>query len=229
MAEFGTFPTSPYYLHSEKAKGRDLKYSLQSQTGGRDRWEIIPIEDFELTDISYAFVAGDKINLNPQLIRTENLVNNTNSSVSKKMVVNETVSETSNFSKVQGLNISNKISASIKVGLPKIVDGIINADQTTTKNWSYTVGQSTTTTRQIQDEFNLTIPPYNTYKVECFIYNYDVDITYVATLRGKSSGRTIKMTGRWTGKEATHIDFKVYEAKSNNLISVSTRELLITE
>lgn len=84
MAEFGTFPTSPYYLHSEKAKGRDLKYSLQSQTGGRDRWEIIPIEDFELTDISYAFVAGDKINLNPQLIRTENLVNNTNSSVSKK-------------------------------------------------------------------------------------------------------------------------------------------------
>lgn len=196
-------------LCAESRDGRRVVLEEATSPPGHDRgrWEISPVEDLELIDVKYSYVSTDKFQLKPLFL--ERRVFNNLSAVEDKdnITITQTVSESSTFSKVEGLTLTNKISSSINVGLPLISGGNINVDQTTAKTWNYTESHTETKTRQITDTYSLSIPAYSKVTLEIYAVSYEMDLTYIAILRNLSHTRTLTVRGRWSGLQVTELSY----------------------
>lgn len=213
-----------YYLYSVDAVNRGVLFEKESKTEGRNLWEIIPVETFEIIDVKYTQEVTDRVNPSLQFIRAYNLNNiNGPSPLTHSFDVSEEYTESSTFGKTEGLTTTSKISnsASFKIGLPFIKgDGKVDTELTTQKSWTYSESKTVTNKKIIKDTFGYTAPPYTNIRINLNLMVYDLNVTYIMTLKGNKSGRTIKLKGKWEGVEATEFTYepKIVQGNTNQVL-----------
>lgn len=213
-----------YYLYSVDAVNRGLLFGKENKTRGRNLWEIIPVETFEIIDVKYAQEVTDRVEPSLQFIRAYNLNNiNGPSPLTHSFDVSEEFTESSTFGKTEGLTTTSKISnsASFNIGLPFIKgDGKVDTELTTQKSWTYSEGKTVTNKKIIKDTFGYTVPPYTNIRINLNLMVYDLNVTYIITLKGNESDRIIKLKGKWEGVEATVFTYepKVVQGNTNQVL-----------
>ena len=70
----------------------------------------------------------------------------------------------------------------------------------------YTYGKSETTTRDISREYPIIVPAYHKVEISLSLFQYNMDVEYVARCRGLTSGKLINIKGRWTGVDVVESD-----------------------
>lgn len=210
------------YLYSRDAVNIDLAFAEESKTGGRYVWEIVPVENFTLKDITYFMDYGDRVDSSLVFIRNYDMDNRTNPNpITHTFHIEETYSTTSLFSKVTGLNMSNKISNSttFKTGLPTIdISGSVNFESLTESTWSVTTTDTESKSYSWKDDLTTIIPANTHMRWQVYMMVYKFDVSYVGTLVGNVTGRSIRLKGRWTGTMGSKFKYVgVSNSKSGNL------------
>ena len=103
----------------------------------------------------------------------------------------------STFSRTNRLTTNINTGANLSVGTPNIFGGGINTSITAGSEWSFTNGGRETRTETFMFADVLTVPAHSTVTIELVGTEYRMNITYIATLRGRTTGRTIRLTGTW--------------------------------
>lgn len=210
------------YLYSKDAVNQDLAFAEENKTGGRYVWEIVPVENFTLKDITYFMDYGDRVDSSLVFIRNYDMDNRTNPNpITHTFHIEETYSTTSLFSRVTGLNMSNKISNSttFKTGLPTIdVSGTVNFESLTESTWSVTTTDTESKSYSWKDDLTTIIPANTHMRWQVYMMVYKFDVSYVGTLVGNVTGRSIRLKGRWTGTMGSKFKYVgVSNSKSGNL------------
>lgn len=218
------------YLYSVDAVNRGLAFAQENKTGGRHVWEIIPVEKFTLKDVSYFQDYGDRIDSSLVFLRNYDLDNRINPNPgSHTAKINESYTSTSHFAEVTGLNMSDKISnsSSYKVGTPSIdASGSVNFEHLTEKTWSYSITEAEEKKFDWSDEFTTIVPANKLMVLQVYIQKYMFNISYIGTLVGNTTGRTIKLKGRWEGSFGTKIVYRpVVSGASLNDVERNVRQL----
>lgn len=200
------------YLYSKDAVNQDLAFAEESKTGGRYVWEIVPVENFTLKDITYFMDYGDRVDSSLVFLRDYDLDNRYNPSPGTHTAkISESYLSRSQFSEVTGLNMSDKISNSstYKVGTPSIdASGSVSFDHLTERTWSYSITEAEEKTFSWSDEFSTVVPAEKLMKLKVYVQKYIFDISYIGTLVGNITGRTIKLKGRWEGSFGTKFVYR---------------------
>lgn len=210
------------YFQSESTTGSSLKFKT-SNPGLLAQWEIKPVGDFELLEIAYAPYTGGKLDSIPQKVSITT-VDNSESSTPVERSFTETVqvTETSRFSKTEGVSFTSRISSTHSLagpGEPKENAGTITIDNSMTTSWSYTQETTQTKTSTRTDNFKVTVPAYTKYTVTTYINQYAMNIKYVATLRA-TNGKEFKVKGTWSGTSCYEMYQKVQEVKTGKAFIV---------
>lgn len=200
------------YLYSKDAVNQDLAFAEENKTGGRYVWEIVPVENFTLKDITYFMDYGDRVDSSLVFLRDYDLDNRYNPSPGTHTAkISESYLSRSQFSEVTGLNMSDKISNSstYKVGTPSIdASGSVSFDHLTERTWSYSITEAEEKTFSWSDEFSTVVPAEKLMKLKVYVQKYIFDISYIGTLVGNITGRTIKLKGRWEGSFGTKFVYR---------------------
>lgn len=213
------------YLQSESATGSSLMFKANT-SGTLSQWEIKPVGDFEIVDIAYAPYTGGKLDSIPQKVSITT-VDNSTSSIPLERSFTETVqvTETSRFSKTEGVSFTTKISTTRPLagpGEPKENGGSVTIENSMTNSWSYTQETTQTKTSTRTDNFKVTVPPYVKYTVTTYINQYRMNIKYVATLRA-TNGKEFKVKGTWTGTQCYEMYQVVKEERTGRSFIVQGR------
>lgn len=198
------------YLSAMSATKTDDLILSKMDNSGLQLWEIEAIETFEIENISYEVNSADYIKAKPSFISKTTAINNTSVAQTMSIVFQERASESSSFSKTT--SISTTIAAGGKVGIPLLAEGSLNMSNTTSKSWTY--GSSETKEDSRSYSFNIIAPPNTTVTAKAIVAMYDVSVTYIATLRGRTSGKQVKLSGVWQGIKASDITYELTESKS---------------
>lgn len=216
-----------YYLYSVDAVNRGILFEKESKTGGRHIWEIIPVETFTLTDVSYFMDAGDRIDSSLVYVRNYSLDNRGfPNPANHKVTISEKYETFSQFTEVKGLKMTNKISnsASVKIGIPLIsIGGGVDWEKTTEKSWSYSTTQSETKQFTFTDEYSIVVPANLLTTLQVYKMNYNLNVSYVGTLVGNTTGRKIKLKGKWSGSIVSKFVYK--PVTSNSIMSTIERDV----
>lgn len=210
-------------LSSKKYGEGGLEFQDKSKTGGRDVWAFIPVDKYELIDIRYFQTYSDIINSRPELVENVYLTNKNNPNEMKYTKnISESVTESSAFSEMEGLKMTNKItnSASVGVGLPIVNFGAeLSIETSNEKSWTYTTSGTTTKTRTITDIIETKVPAYSDMVVKVYIAKCDLNISYEAKLKNTTTGRLLTLYGKWAGSVAgrdIYIEPILYGPKSTS-------------
>lgn len=216
-----------YYLYSVDAVNRGILFEKESKTGDRHIWEIIPVETFTLTDVSYFMDAGDRIDSSLVYVRNYSLDNRGfPNPANHKVTISEKYETFSQFTEVKGLKMTNKISnsASVKIGIPLIsIGGGVDWEKTTEKSWSYSTTQSETKQFTFTDEYSIVVPANLLTTLQVYKMNYNLNVSYVGTLVGNTTGRKIKLKGKWSGSIVSKFVYK--PVTSNSIMSTIERDV----
>lgn len=216
----GLFRISPYYLQSSSQTGTSLQYSTN---GNADyaKWEIHPIGEYEIIDISYIAEESDVIKRIDQSLNRAILDNEKDEEISYNFTVAGNYNESSSFSKAEGVSVSVTQKASI--GIPLIEDkgsmGFeVSTTETSSKDWTY--GKSESKTRTIQHSVQIPVPAHTRTIVEAYMYSYDTSLTYIATLQSTTDNKTFKIKGRWAGITTNEFYCLTRDEATNKVIGV---------
>lgn len=193
------------YLYGMKYNSINILFD-GNRPGTLGEWEIIPIESFELENISYTLEADDKTEIIPSFIDEIEVSNGGDVMQSMAVAFSRTATETSSFSKTEGFSLS--VGASFETGVPILAEAKLNVTQTTTASWTYGKSESKADSRNYT--FNLQVPAKTTYKAKVVVAMYKASATYVATYRS-STGKIMTLAGKWSGIKAGKITYDIYK------------------
>ncbi len=195
---YGQNPNSVYGLKNY-TDGDLQEAPYTSNLSTLQKWEIVPMEEFELMEISFDYISGDTF----EITAAEAIVNNyyNDSPITHHYTdtyTTETTTESS-FSDTQKISTSVQASSSFKTGIPLIASGSINVSVTTTAEYTWNKGGRETVRKTEQRTHSFDVPPYTTIYAKQITYHYRVDLTYYAKVRGRTTGTILYLPGRWEG------------------------------
>lgn len=190
---------NPYYMQPKDINSNEIILSKANKQEDITKWEIIPIDEFNIEDIYYELTTNDKLNVTPIQIATKTLVNNTDVEASRTLTFQEVITNESSFSELNGLKITEKISSSQKIGIAKFWNGEFTSDTTTEHNWTYSVNSKETQSYTITESVTQVVPPRTTIEAKLRAVKYNANMTYIAKLHGKNTQKTIYLKGKWNG------------------------------
>lgn len=168
----------------------------------RQEFQIIPVETFVIEEIKFNVDASSVLTRLPDILLKDNYSNNGPIDQTHKFTFTETVQETSNFNRKTSYNVN--IATEIKAKVPFIASGQITTS--TSFGQEYTYGKSETTTRVISREYPIIVPSYHKAEISLSLFQYNMDVEYIARCRGLTSGKLININGRWTGVDVVESD-----------------------
>ena len=222
MGEWGVYGR---YLQSNSTTGSDLSYK-ETNPGALALWEIIPVGEYEIVDLQYVRTSVDNITPKEVICARDEYQNSSSSTVTWDYTVTTKYSESSNFSKTEG--VSATISAGLHVGLPNLLgkDGILDFNtsiqQQSNKSWNY--GNSSTREVTETRTGHIPVPANTTMRLEATIVMYEGNVTYVATLRKIGDNKTFRVKGKWTGTSFSMFKAKTYNVSTNASLGVYSLE-----
>jgi len=178
------------------------------------RWKIQPAEEYDLVNIRYHFESGDIVNQKPDFITNVVLRNETSVEQSMEATFSEKAAISSSFTQ----NESFKLSVSNKISTPKIMGAGGEVTITTESTNSASFYESESKEDQRTYRFPVKVAPYTVVNAQAAVMQYQADVHYTATFKGRISGRNITMTGQWSGVTASTITYTLYEQSTKRIL-----------
>lgn len=223
-ATLDTPERSKVYLQSDTRSGSDLKYKYDHSTD-LSQWTFAPVGEYELVDLEYVYTSVDNFEPTEIICDRDTYENSSSSLVTWNYTVTTRYTESSSFSKTEGVSVS--ISNGLSVGLPSVegspsMDMNTTIQQQTSKSWTYGNSDSKEITKTRTG--NIPVQPHTTMKLEAVVFMYEGTVTYVATLRKIGDTRTFRVKGKWEG--ACYSDFKArtYDVTTGKLLNTYSLE-----
>lgn len=226
--------TAPSFVYNKKYLQRESKESNNLIFGDSNapdwaKWEISPFGEYSIEDIEYYFYDGGS--LDSSVVAVDSYVmDNRNSSVGVKRTqsISRKVTESSNFSRTEGISTMYSISSSSKeqVSLPEVnitSSSDITISSSVTKTSSFSQGENITEERTITTSYEVTVPPYTYYSIKTLLKEYKMNVRYVATLKG-ADDITFRVKGIWSGVQAIEMYQEAFDEK-NNLVEADIRPI----
>ena len=194
------FPmTIPYYIQPNSVSSTNVTAANGDYKGDLIKWQIIPVDEFRVEEITYDLTTDDQLTVIPTQIANKTFVNDTDLPATRVISFQETITNESSFSETEGLKVNVSMSTSAKVGIGRFFEGSFSGEVSTEKSWSYTVGSKETKSYTISESITQEVPPRTTIKAELVATKYDADLTYIAKMYGINTGKTIYLKGKWKG------------------------------
>ena len=194
------------YISSTGYGSAYVELTQKNNTGGRDKWDIKPVEEFKFSSISYSIETNDGLELLPSYIDAVTVNNQTDTQQLLTATFSRKASESSSFSKTEGFSIQESVT--VHVGIP-IFNAQGNITSTSSNTWQF--GESETKEDSRSYNFSLTVPAHRVYGAEINIALYNVSETYSATYKGVTSGKQITLKGKWRGIQAGKINYLIHD------------------
>lgn len=214
------------YLQPETAGSSTLKY----KKGNNDmstHWRLELVgDDYEFEKIQYVKATGDYVGLQAPMLRQYEYYNSGKPEPGEATFqINATVEYTSSFSESQTVSISNKVSVSSNIGTPTAVSGNVSAETTTTYGWGFTTTKTERKSVSITDTYKYIVPANKDIQMNVYIASYDMNVTYVMTVRRKHDGKLFKVKGKWTGVQGTNIKYQAVDLHSGEELNQESRRV----
>lgn len=158
-------------------------------------FEFRPVEEFTIQSIEYVNDATATLSQKPYKVIRDGYVNAGDIQQTYTLQLSEEVSETSSHNKKTSASFS--INTESKVSVPLVAEGKISVTAASSREFSY--GTSQSTKRTILRSHPIIIPARHKALIEITLFENSIDLDYIATCRGNSSNRIIKIKGRWHG------------------------------
>jgi len=203
--------------------GNKISFSKYNNSP-RQEFEIIPVEEFYVKDIFFDVEASSILSKTPNLLFSDSYTNNGPIPQTHKFVISDSYKETSSFTRETSYNVS--ISTEFKASVPFIASGKITTSVSGGQKFSY--GSSEEIVKTITRDYNVEVPSYYRAEMRLTLYKYDMDVDYIATCIGKTSGREIKIKGRWEGVNYIESD-AILNLTPINGSQAQSKRILITK
>lgn len=188
----------------------------------RQEFTIVPVEEFELESIEYHNDYRATLTQIPDFVITWTSINNTR--VNQQMTTNfgQTASRTSSFSKSKSFSFSLK--GDLNVGIPKVFEKTITITTSNTQTATWGTSETFQDTRNYN--FQVVVAPRCKVVAKAMVTRYQVKMPYTAYLKGKKTGKIIRVSGIWEGVDYTDItcNYTEYDLKTNQ--PLATRSVL---
>lgn len=222
---FGTSGEYGKYLQPNSVGSSSLNYKVENG-GSLALWEIIPVGEYEIVDFEYVKTSVDDLTPYEVVCAQDEYENLSANAVMWDYSVTTKYSETSNFSRTEGVSVS--VTNGLHIGLPNLLgnSGILDVNtsiqQQMNKSWTY--GNSETKDLTENRTAHITVPANTKVRLEAVIVQYAGNLTYIATLRKMDDNKTFKVKGKWSGTSFSMFKAKVYDVMTNNSIAEYTLE-----
>lgn len=181
----------------------DAKISFSKYNNSpRQEFAIVPAEEFTIESIKYNIDAADALKEMPDIVFVDRYINKGPIEQTHKFVISETYKETSNFSRKTSYDV--KVSATTKVKVPLVASAEINVSTEFGQEFVY--GESDEHTIAINREYPVVVPANYKAELKLVLLKYNMDVEYVATCRGVTSGKKLEIKGRWTGVDVVETE-----------------------
>lgn len=219
---YPNWPSNPdyKYLQSDTYNRSDLKYK-QSNSTNLALWEIVAVGEYEIVNLEYVYTSTDNLTPTEVVYDVDTYENPSSSVVTWDYSLSIDVTETSNFSKTEG--VSTSISNGLSVGLPNLLGegssiGVnTTIQQQSSKSWTY--GNSDTKKITRTRTVHIPVQPHSAVGLQAVVFMYEGTVTYVATLRKIGDTRTFKVKGKWEGACCSSFKAKTYDVATKKLMN----------
>lgn len=205
-----------YVLSAKDSRSCFGKYTRSTQ----QKYSIVPLEEFDVIKIEYHNDASAILTQIPDFITRWSSINN--SSIDQTLSTNfgSSATKTSSFSNTVGVSLN--VSSSFSVGVPCVLGGKI--DVSATSSASRTWGKSETVADTRNYNFQLVVPAHSRVVATAQVTQYKMRVGYTTYLKGRTSGREVRLDGVWEGVDCTDIltSYTQYDLNTNEVINSIT-------
>lgn len=178
------------------------------------QFTFIPDDEFEIISIELKHNEG-KILLSKPTLLDKNSVENSSytQTLSHTFSYSETQSDGASFQEQNSISTRKTGGFNISLALSKVVT--LGASSSLEKGQSQTLvyGKTSQMTTQIIKSTNIPVPPRERMEYEFIALKHELDVPYIATLKGKKTQQTIKIRGQWQGVDYNQTALKTYYYK----------------
>jgi len=170
-----------------------------------------PEEVYTLKDISYFLKDGDSMRVDTTYIDSKGIINKTSTDV-KYTVSTPALHETSLFINYNTLPLTLKNSDSLKIHVPVLIDnGRIIMGQS---KWKYNENSRENLPYATSNaKENITVLAGTSSTVYTYAVKRNICTSYIATYEEQSTGKTLKIEGKWKGELIDHL-YTIEEVKA---------------
>ena len=181
----------------------DSKISFSKYNNSpRQEFEIIPVETFVVEKIQFDVDAGTILSNVPLQVYKEGYTNNGPIEQTYTFAVNKSYTQSSDYKRSTSYKVS--LSTEVKAKVPFIASGKISAS--TEFGQQFTYGESESTTIAINRSYPVKVPANYRADLSLTFFKYNIDVDYIATCRGLTSGKMIEIKGIWSGVDVEETD-----------------------
>ena len=191
----------------------------------QQEFAIIPVEKFKVESITFNTDASATLAKMPSIIHSDGFTNNGPISQNHTFSITDTYNESSTFNRTTSYNVS--LTTNLKVKVPFISDEKITISNSSSEEYTY--GKKEEHAKTIAYTYPVVVPKYSQANMSLTLYNYTMDVDYVATCVGLSSGRKIKITGRWYGVQVQESNAVLNITPLNQSGTKNSRKIIITK
>lgn len=174
--------------------GSKISFSKYNKSP-KQEFQIIPVEKFKIESVRFNVDNTATLTQTPELVYSDRFINNGPIEQKHTFTISKTYKETSNFIKKTSYNVS--VTTEVSTSVPLVADGKISS--TTSSGKEFTYGKSEEHSITINRDYPIVIPANYMGVMKLTLFKYNMDVEYVATCVGMSSGKKIEIRGRWQG------------------------------
>jgi len=174
---------------------------------GRQQWKFAIASDYKLTNITYQMNSGDFVIEQPDLVLSCLINNNTSTPQGMTTTFSKKFSESSSFTKTQGITIT--LSTDIQVEVPGLIKDGISTTVSNSSTWTF--GKTESREDNLSYNFPIIVPAYTSYTAQSIIKQRKGNVTYEATFECQLTHKTKKIIGVWTGVQSYNVSYVIID------------------
>ncbi|AWG22881.1 hypothetical protein FFWV33_15785 [Flavobacterium faecale] len=174
----------------------DSKISFSKYNNNpRQEFEIIPVETFVVEKIEFDVDAGVILSNAPLQVYKEGYTNSGSIEQTYTFAINTSYTKSSNYNRSTSYKLT--LSSTVKAGVPFFSEGEIKTSAEFGQSFTY--GESESATIAVNRSYPVKVPSNNRADLTLTFFKYNMNVDYVATCRGLTSGKIIQIKGVWNG------------------------------
>lgn len=174
--------------------GSKISFSKYNKSP-KQEFQIIPVEKFKIESVRFNVDNTATLSQTPELVYSDRFINNGPIEQKHTFTISKTYKETSNFTKKTSYNVS--VTTEVSVSVPLVANGKITSTVSSGKEFTY--GKSEEHSITINRDYPIVIPANYMGVMKLTLFKYNMDVEYIATCVGMTSGKKIEIRGRWQG------------------------------
>jgi hypothetical protein len=165
------------------------------------QFTIVPNDVFRLESIEYINDASATLTRIPDFTANWTYTNGTSIQQSMTTSFGQKASKTSSFT--NQTSFTTKLSTEVKANVPFLASGKITTEVGGSNQNTYGKNETTEDTRNY--DIPILVPANTRVTATATVARYNMNVNYIATLRGQNTSKIIKVRGVWSGVDCTDI------------------------